>query len=409
MARQLKAGSLRPIGRVQFSQPVRQITLMLISLALVAAGVYVAFPRVSGIFLANIWLNGFIFAVFLIGVLATFWQVFQISSSVAWIEGFAAETPGHQITVAPRLLAPLAALLRTRGKSTHITATSARSILESVATRIDEERDITRYLVNLLIFLGLLGTFYGLATSVPAVVQTIRSLAPQEGQDALSGFGQLMTGLEAQLDGMGVAFSSSLLGLAGSLVVGMLELFASHGQNRFYRELEEWLSSITRLGTAAGDSDGEASGEMGALVTVLDSMAEQLEAMRNLQSEAEAGRAQLDQGLATLAEAVDRLSLRFEMESSTAAALGRLADGQERVIEQLETLTADPEAHIEAETRMRLRSMDVQLLRILEELSAGRQESLADLRSDLATLTQAIRQLNRQPPPVIMPPRSDEG
>lgn len=410
MARQLKAGALGPIGRVQFSQPVRQITLMLISLALVAAGVYVAFPRVSGIFLANIWLNGFIFLVFLIGVLATFWQVFQISSSVAWIEGFAAETPGHQITVAPRLLAPLAALLRTRGKSSHINATSARSILESVATRIDEERDITRYLVNLLIFLGLLGTFYGLATSVPAVVQTIRALAPQEGQDALSGFGQLMTGLEAQLDGMGIAFSSSLLGLAGSLVVGMLELFASHGQNRFYRELEEWLSSITRLGTASGDPEGgEASGAMGALVTVLDSMAEQLEAMRNLQTEAESGRAQLDQGLATLAEAVDRLSLRFEMESSTAAALGRLADGQERVIAHLDTLTADPDAHIEAETRMRLRSMDVQLLRILEELSAGRQESLADLRSDLATLTQAIRQLNRQPPPVITPARNDEG
>ncbi|WP_333829599.1 biopolymer transporter ExbB [Pararhodobacter sp.] len=410
MARQLKAGALGPIGRVQFSQPVRQITLMLISLALVGAGVYIAFPRVSGIFFANIWLNGFIFLVFLIGVLATFWQVFQISSSVAWIEGFAAETPGHQITVAPRLLAPLAALLRSRGKSSHISATSTRSILESVATRIDEERDITRYLVNLLIFLGLLGTFYGLATSVPAVVETIRSLAPQEGQSALSSFGDLMSGLEAQMDGMGVAFSSSLLGLAGSLVVGMLELFASHGQNRFYRELEEWLSSITRLGSAASENEsGEAGGAMGALVTVLDSMADQLEAMRNLQSEAEAGRAQLDQGLSTLAEAVDRLSLRFEMESSTAAALSRLADGQEQVIGHLNTMTAEPEAHIEAETRMRLRSMDVQLLRILEELSAGRQESIADLRTDLSTLTQAVRQLNRQPPPVIMPARDDEG
>ncbi|MCC5971929.1 MAG: biopolymer transporter ExbB [Pararhodobacter sp.] len=412
MARQLKAGALGPIsgpiGGVQFSQPVRQITLMLISLALVAAGVYVAFPRVSGIFLANIWLNGFIFLVFLIGVLATFWQVFQISSSVAWIEGFAAETPGHQITVAPRLLAPLAALLRSRGKSKPLSATSARSILESVGTRIDEERDITRYLVNLLIFLGLLGTFYGLAISVPAVVETIRSLAPQEGQDALSGFGQLMTGLEAQLDGMGVAFSSSLLGLAGSLVVGMLELFASHGQNRFYRELEEWLSSITRLGTAASENEGGDSSAMGALVTVLDSMAEQFDAMRALQAEAEAGRAQLDQGLATLAEAVDRLSLRFEMESSTAAALGRLAEGQERMIAQLEVANEEPEAHIAAETRMRMRSMDVQLLRILEELSAGRQESIADLRTDLSTLTQAVRQLNRQPPPVIVPSRDRE-
>ena len=409
MARRLRAGALGPVGSVQFSQPVRQISLMLVSLALVTVGVYIAFPRVSGIFLANIWLNGFIFLVFLIGVLATFWQVIQLSSSVRWIEGFAAETPGHQITVAPRLLAPLAALLRSRGKSSHISSTSARSILESVATRIDEERDITRYIVNLLIFLGLLGTFYGLATSVPAVVDTIRSLAPQEGQDALSGFGRLMAGLETQMDGMGVAFSSSLLGLAGSLVVGILELFAGHGQNRFYRELEEWLSSITRLGTAVEAESGEGAA-LGAVVSVLDSMADQLEAMRALHADAEAGRAQLDQGLATLAEAVDRLSLRFEMETSTAAALERLAEGQERLVATLEGRAAEPEPHLEAETRMRLRSMDIQLLRILEELSAGRQESIADLRTDLATLTQAVRQLNRQPPPVIVPAaRDDEG
>ena len=392
MARQLRAGALGPIGSVQFTQPVRQVLFMLTVLILTGAGVYVAFPRVSGIFLANIWLNGFIFLVFVIGVLATFWQMMQIATSVRWIEGFAAETPGHQITVAPRLLAPLAALLRSRGRATHISATSARSILESVATRIDEERDITRYLVNLLIFLGLLGTFYGLATSVPAVVETIRSLAPEEGQSALSGFGRLMSGLESQMDGMGVAFSSSLLGLAGSLVVGLLELFAGHGQNRFYRELEEWLSSITRLGTATAEGEGT---QGGALAGVMDNVAEQLDALRALQAEAAAGRAQLDQGLSTLAEAVDRLALRFEMESSTAAELSRLNQGQDRLIALLERMVDDPEPHLAAETRLRLRSMDLQLLRILEELSAGRVESVADLRADIAGLTQAVRQLNR--------------
>lgn len=404
MARQLRAGALGPIGNVQFSQPVRQFVMMLVVLVLVGAGVYVAFPRVSGIFLANIWLNGFIFLVFVIGVLATFWQVAQLTSSVRWIEGFAAETPGHQITVAPRLLAPLAALLRSRGRSSHISSTSARSILESVATRIDEERDITRYLVNLLIFLGLLGTFYGLATSVPAVVETIRSLAPRDGETALSGFGRLMAGLESQMDGMGIAFSSSLLGLAGSLVVGLLELFAGHGQNRFYRELEEWLSSITRLGTAGTEGEG---GSLGALATVMDSMAEQLDSLRVLQSEAAAGRAQLDQGLATLAEAVDRLALRFEMESSTAAELNRLNEGQDRLIALLERLVDDPEPHLAAEARLRMRSMDLQLLRILEELSAGRVESVADLRSDIAGLTQAVRQLNRHP--VVAASRETEG
>lgn len=402
MARQLKAGLLGPIGRVQFTRPVRQLTLMFVSLAMVGAGVALAYPRISGVFLANIQLNGFILLVFFIGVLATIWQTAQLFASVRWIGGYVAETPGHQITVAPRLLAPLASLLRSRGNAGHISSTSTRSILESVATRIDEERDITRYLVNLLILLGLLGTFYGLATSVPAVVETIRSLAPQEGESAILGFGRLMSGLEAQMGGMGTAFSSSLLGLAGSLVVGILELFASQAQNRFYRELEEWLSSITRLGTAhEGDGGGGGAG-LGIVAELLDGMAEQMEGMRYLQSEAEAGRAQLDQGLATLAEAVDRLSLRFEMETSTANALSRLADGQDQMIGLLSRLQAeeDPEPHLEAETRLRLRSMDVQLVRILEEMSAGRQETMADLRSDLAVLTQAVRQLNRVAPAV---------
>lgn len=401
MAKDLKAGSLGPIGAIEFTSPLRQLSLMLISLALVLTGVSVAFPRISGLFLANIWLNGSILLVFVIGVLATFWQIAQLFSSVRWVGGFVAETPGHQITIAPRLLAPLASLLRSRGSTSHISSTSARSILESVGTRIEEERDITRYIVNLLIFLGLLGTFYGLATSVPAVVETIRSLAPRDGESAMDGFGRLMSGLEDQMGGMGIAFSSSLLGLAGSLVVGLLELFASQAQNQFYRQLEEWLSSITRLGTAAGGDEGGSVG-LSAVAEILDGLAEQMDGMRALQSEAEAGRAQLDQGLATLAEAVDRMSLRFEMESSSAAALTRVAEGQERLVEVLSAHGGDEdEPHLEAETRLRLRSMDVQLVRILEELSAGRQESMADLRSDIGMLTQAVRQLNRQPPPDI--------
>ena len=141
----------------------------------------------------------------------------------------------------------------------NISSSSAHSILESVATRIDEARDITRYLTNLLIFLGLLGTFYGLATTIPAIVNTIKSLAPGPGESGLDVFTKLMAGLQAQLGGMSTAFSSSLMGLAGSLVVGLLELFASHGQNRFFRELEEWVSSITRLGLASGDSEGAGS------------------------------------------------------------------------------------------------------------------------------------------------------
>ncbi len=381
----------------QFSQPVRQIVSMLIVLGLVGAGAYLAFPQVAPVFLANLWLNGFIAFVFVLGVLATFWQVFQMMSSVSWIEGFATDRPGHKITRAPRLLAPLASLLRSRGKRMQISAGSSRSILDSVATRIDEERDITRYITNLLIFLGLLGTFYGLATTVPAVVDTIRSLAPQGDEEGMAVFQRLMTGLEAQLGGMGVAFSSSLLGLAGSLVVGLLELFASHGQNRFYRELEEWLSTITRLGYA---SDGDGGSDQIAM-SGIDHMAEQMTGLRELFEASEASRAMMDDRIGRLTGAVEALVVRMADDDDTGTMLTRIAETQARIAELLEQQRGSDGgiSGTDAESRMRLRSMDVQLLRILEEMSAGRQESIADLRSDLAQLTRAVRQIGKDAPP----------
>ncbi|MFN3293194.1 MAG: biopolymer transporter ExbB [Gemmobacter sp.] len=363
---------------------------MLAVTGLVAAGAWLIFPAVEQVFLSNPWLNGFIGVVFLIGIFACFWQVVQLVVSVSWIEAFVARDPGLNFTTAPRLLAPLAALLRTRGAQMQISASSSRSILDSVATRIDEARDITRYLTNLLIFLGLLGTFYGLATTVPAVVETIRSLAPQDGETGVQVFDKLMKGLESQLGGMGTAFSSSLLGLAGSLVVGLLELFASHGQNRFYRELEEWLSSITRIGLAAGE--GEAAGDSAALAGVLDRILTRLDEAEARQTE---DRAVLAQGLDALAEGFRRLAERDSGGAALAqiaAVQTRIAEGQDRMIALIDR---DAGLGADAEARMRLRSIDVQLLRILEEIAAGRQESIADLRADLGALTQAIRQLSR--------------
>lgn len=376
-----------------FAQPVRQITLMLIVLALIGFGAYVAYPRVAPVFLANPYLNGFILMVFVIGVLACFWQVLQLTSSVSWIEGFALNRPGHAMVKPPRLLAPLAALLRTRGAKMQMNSSSARSILDSVATRIDEARDITRYLTALLIFLGLLGTFYGLATTVPAVVETIRSLAPRDGEGSMEIFSRLMTGLEKQLGGMGVAFGSSLLGLAGSLVVGLLELFASHGQNRFYRELEEWLSTITRLGFSSADGEGHV--DQGSASVLLEHLAEQMEALQELHRESDVSRMVLDEKLGKLADGVEGLVATLGSADQPSSALMRVAEGQERLIEVLEDRAKSDTAHVDAESRMRLRSIDVQLLRILEEMSAGRQETLTDLRTDLSALTRAIRQMSR--------------
>ena len=378
-----------PKTQLHFSQPVRQVVLMLLVLGLVASGGVLAAPRVLPVFEANPYLNGFILFVFFIGVVACFWQVAQLITSVRWIERFVGKNDDVIDAKAPRLLAPLATLLRTRGMAMQIGASSNRSILDSVATRIDEAREFTRYLVNLLIFLGLLGTFYGLATTVPALVETIRSLAPQDGEEGAAVFSRLMNGLDSQLSGMGVAFASSLLGLAGSLVVGLLELFAGHGQNRFYRELEEWLSSITRVGFSSGD--GDSGSEQSMVAGILDHMAQQMEKMQNIFASAESSRFGVDEKLGRLADALDSMTRRMEASDNVNDGMLRVAEGQHRLVETLQKL--DLGDGFDAESRMRLRSMDVQMLRILEEISAGRQETMAELRADLAALHEPLENM----------------
>ncbi|MDO5631467.1 MAG: biopolymer transporter ExbB [Paracoccus sp. (in: a-proteobacteria)] len=403
--------------RPQFSQPVRQIVLMLIVLALVAVGGWFAYGRILPIFLANRWLNGLILSVFVLGLLACLWQVAQLVQSVSWIERFAARRraasdkgtatrPDGSADQAPRLLAPLAALLGAGGPAGGaISTVAARSILESVATRIEESRDITRYLSNLLIFLGLLGTFYGLASTVPAIVETIRALAPQEGQTAMDLFDKLMGGLESQLGGMATAFSSSLLGLAGSLVVGLLDLFASHGQNRFYRELEEWMSGFTRISLAA--TEGEAP-DQAEITGFLEQLGSQMERWAEFQIERDAirdeGAAQADERVLLVAQGVDALARRSGSEAEAAIAraaaladtLNRLADAQDRLIAGQDRLAALQERLIAATESARpappdLSGVEAALHRLVIDLNDGREEMLSELRSDLLVLTRAVR------------------
>ena len=372
-------------AELHFSQPIRQVIMMLLAIGLTSAGIFLALPIAMGILAANIWLNGFILLVFFVGVISCIFQVAQLIYSVRWIENFARDNR-NQSTNAPQLLAPLATLLRARGRM-QIAASSTRSILDSVATRIEEAREFTRYIVNLLIFLGLLGTFYGLATTVPALVETIRSLAPQDGESGYEVFNRLMNGLEGQLGGMGVAFSSSLLGLAGSLIVGLLELFAGHGQNRFYRELEEWLSSITRLGFSSA-GEGEVSGEHALFGAILDQMSEQMDAIRVMFAQSDQTRAIVDEKIGTLVETLSTMSERLEQSTPSNAALERVAIGQERLLKVL-TEMQEKDA-VDAESRMRLRSIDVQMLHLMEDMSAGRQETVNAIRTDIHALTNAL-------------------
>ncbi|QJF52264.1 biopolymer transporter ExbB [Roseobacter ponti] len=389
-----------PEVRPVFSQPVRQISLMLIVLALSGFGIFLALPSVLPVFEANPYLNGFIIFVFVIGVVACFYQVTQLIGSVRWIERFATDTLDASIRP-PQLLAPLASLLRQRGARMQVSATSTRSILESVATRIEEVREITRYIVSMLIFLGLLGTFYGLATTVPAIVDTISSLAPEEGEGGVEVFNRLMSGLQVQLGGMGVAFASSLLGLAGSLIVGLLELFAGHGQNRFYRELEEWLSSITRVGFSSGDEGG---GDQHVMASVVEHMASQMDALQQMFVHADQRSMAVDDQMNAVVGSIEKLGQQIANTDGPETALERVAAGQERLIALIEAQGQGGDG-IDAESRMRLRSIDVQMLRILEEISAGRQESMSELRMDISKLADAIRP--RRPRPAPRPPGSE--
>lgn len=373
-----------PKAPPQFSQPIRQILFMLTVLGLVGAGFYLGFEQITAIYRSNPYLNGVILGVFVLGVISCINQVYLLIKSVRWIERFAKDAGGHSYVAAPSLLAPLATLLRSRGARTQVSSSSGRSILDSVAQRIDEDREITRYIGNVLIFLGLLGTFYGLATTVPALVETIRSLNSGEGESGADIFARLQSGLEAQLGGMGTAFSSSLLGLAGSLIVGLLELFAGHGQNRFYRELEEWLSTITRVGL-----DGEESGsaDMGVLGAFVDQLGELTDTIHMMMGQTDADRDENDRRFASLAAAVEQMATAGGSDGASAL-MTRVAEGQEALIKKLDDNGMDG---IDTESRMRLRSIDVQLLRILEEMTAGRQETVGDLRQDLAVLANTIR------------------
>ncbi|MHA7887857.1 MULTISPECIES: biopolymer transporter ExbB [Roseicyclus] len=383
MASRADSGAQAPF----ITRPTQQIVLMLIICAAVAAGGVLIWPSVQPVFLTSPYLNGTIGVVFIVGVLACFFQVFQLFSSIAWLEELTGGGAQAGTERPPRLLAAMTGIARVRGRGLQVTGPAARSMLDSVGARMEESRDITRYIANLLIFLGLLGTFFGLATTVPAVVDTIRSLQPTEGEEGMAVFGRLMDGLESQLGGMGTAFASSLLGLAGSLVVGLLELYAGHGQNRFYRELEEWLASITRVSFAGGEGEGGGL-DKSTIATVLDHMVDQVETLQSLFAQSEARRAETEARIVQLAGAVEGLTERLGPEP--VAATLRLAAAQERLSEVLEQGAAGTG---DEESRMRLRSIDVQLLKIYEDLGASRDAELQPLRADIGELTQALRDL----------------
>jgi hypothetical protein len=229
---------------------------MLVFLGFVAFIVAILAVQFVSAFQANPGLNGLIIVVLVFGIIYAFWQVFRLYPEIRWVNAFRIADPGLAISHQPVLLAPMATMLRDRTGTLSLSTASMRSIMDSIGSRLDEARDTGRYLVGLLVFLGLLGTFWGLLETISSVGRTISALDTRSGDSALI-FEELKSGLAAPLKGMGTAFASSLFGLSGSLILGFLELQASHAHNRFYNELEEWLSGITELTPGTAGSGAE--------------------------------------------------------------------------------------------------------------------------------------------------------
>ena len=229
------------IDPLKLSSPRIFLFRMLVFVALFAVIVFLLHKQIEIAFMSNPALNALIILVLVIGVVLAFRQVLRLYPEIGWVNHFRRADPGLAVKRPPVLLAPMAGILGSRVGRMAISAQMMRGILDSIATRLDEARDISRYMTGLLVFLGLLGTFWGLIQTVGSVGGVIQGLKPTG--DAASMFNSLREGLAAPLSGMGISFSSSLFGLAGSLVLGFLDLQSSQAQNRFYTELEDWLAT----------------------------------------------------------------------------------------------------------------------------------------------------------------------
>jgi hypothetical protein len=265
----------RDLDPFKLSSPRIFLVRMTVFLILAGLVIVVLHKQIAVAFMSNPGLNALIVTVLAVGILLAFRQVIRLFAEVRWVNGFRLADPGLAVSRPPVLLAPMATILGERAGRMAISATTMRGLMDSIATRLDEARDISRYMTSLLVFLGLLGTFWGLIETVGSVGSVIQNL--KVGGEAGAVFDTLREGLAAPLSGMGISFSSSLFGLAGSLALGFLDLQAGQAQNRFYMELEDWLSTTVSEISVEGDARPAAAptGEMrGAIDKLKEAVAD---------------------------------------------------------------------------------------------------------------------------------------
>ena len=338
--------------------------------------------------MANAALNGMILGVFLFGLVFIVRKIALLSPEVAWISQHRSLNK-QRLTKQrpPRLLAPIANMLgdKTNGKIS-LSATSLKSLLDSIDMRLSESRDTSRYLIGLLIFLGLLGTFWGLLETVGAVSNVIGGLS-LKGGNLEKAFSDLKIGLDAPLSGMATAFSSSVFGLAGSLALGFIDLQLGQAQNRFYNDLEEWLSGLTKL--SAGNNvtgDHEISGTA-YQAALFEQTAESLDRLQRVMVHNEDGRDETNQHLIKINDSLHLIVDKLEAETQV---IRDLSDNQERSNSAISRLTEYSQENSKDDYRQNLRNIDTQLSQLIKELKTGRDKSVEEIRQEIRLLARTI-------------------
>ncbi len=376
------------------TRPQRYLLRMTIFLLIVAAAGTALAPKLMDAFTTNVVLNTLILSVLVLGIIYIFRQVIVLRTEINWLEHLQRESSGRLIFPGslseqrpPRLLAPMATMLGERRGRISLSAISMRTLVDGIQSRIHESHEISRYLIGLLIFLGLLGTFWGLLETVNAVGGTIAGLGGSS-NDPVKLFGDLKRGLETQLSGMGTAFSSSLFGLAGSLVLGFLELQAGQAHNRFVNELEEWLSGLTRLSSAGPVGDGEHS-VPAFIQALLEKTADSLDQLQHTIVRGEGERNSVNQSLLTLTERLGTLTDQMRAEQGVLMRLAEMQAEMKNVVTQL-IERAPASDGMDETTRTHIRNLDVRIEHLINDLASGREYAVQEIRGEIRLLTRTI-------------------
>ena len=373
------------------TRPNQYLVRMAVFVLFIAALVALLGRALVPFFLGNPWVNGIIVAVLVAGIAYIFQQVALLNREVAWMEKFRRNQGSITTQDLPRLLSPMATMLGAgRGGRLSLSAVSLRTLLDGISSRLDETRETSRYLIGVLVFLGLLGTFYGLLETVQSVKGVLGGLSV--GGDPAAAFADLKARLETPLGGMSTAFSASLFGLSGSLVLGFLALQAGLEQNRFYNELEEILSGYTRLsGGGPNVETGDAS-VPAYIHALLEQTADSLDNLQRILSRGEESRISAN---APLMQLTDRLTTLTDQMRTEQSLMLRLAEQQVELRPVLQKL--GDSAGGGDEMRTYLRNIEHYLARMSEEMTHGRGELVQEIRGEIRLLARTIAALAEEP------------